>query len=237
MTRKIAALTIAAGGILYAAWFLQWIVPTDLSAASSYISELSADDQPSRWVFRACDLASGSLLVVGSIAALRSTVRTRWALAGWISLALFGLSTISDSQTPLPCAATSEPHCERLSDLGQLGIADSLHTVTSAGQDFFFGLTMVCLMVVAFRIDMPNVLRRLASGVAIAVVAAWAWTLTAAAEFELSFINDHLGVAQRTEVTLMGTWLVLVSVALLRVRRPATRPPPPPAPRFDGFDT
>lgn len=219
MTRRIAAISIAAGGILYAAWFMQWIVPTQLSAATSYISELSADNQPNRWVFRATDLAAGILLVIGSIAALRSTIRTRWAVLGWASLLLFGISTISDSQSPLPCAATAEAACERLSDRGELGFADTLHAFTTAGEDFFFATTMLCLLVVAWQIGAPIVLRRVALIVAVLIVMAWAGTVAVFFEFELFGVNDHLGVPQRIEVTLMGVWLVVVSVAILRIRR------------------
>ncbi|MEO6472904.1 MAG: DUF998 domain-containing protein [Aeromicrobium sp.] len=222
--RKVGAIAIAAGGILYASWFVQWVVPTNLSAMSSYISELSASNQPHHLVFRATDLAAGMLLIVGSTAALLSTIRSRWAVTGWVSLLLFGASTIADSQSPLPCAATADPHCDHLSDLGQLGWADSLHTFTSAGEDLFFGLTMLSLMIVAWRIGVPIGLRRAATAIAIGIVLAWAWTLGAAAEFELHLINgelrinDQLGVAQRTEVSLIGVWLVLVAIGLLRSR-------------------
>lgn len=225
MTRRIAALAIAAGGILYAAWFLQWIAPTDLSAVSSYISELSAADQPHHWIFRGTDLVAGILLIIGSIAALRSTTRTRWAVAGWVSLALFGVSSISDSQSPMKCAETANARCARLGELDELGLRDNLHTFTSAGEDLFFGVAMICLMVVAWRIGAPSRLRRIATTVAVLIVIAWAWTTASAARFELRHIDSFLGVAQRTEVTLMGVWLVLVSIALLRARsdhRPST---------------
>lgn len=69
MTRRIAVLAIALGGVLYAAWFLQWVVPTNLNAASSYISELSASDQPHHWLFRTTDFVAGISLIVGSAAA------------------------------------------------------------------------------------------------------------------------------------------------------------------------
>lgn len=221
MTRRVAAAAIAAGGILYAAWFLQWIVPTDLSAVTSYISELSAADQPHHWVFRATDLTAGILLLIGSVAALRSTIRSRWAVAGWISLALFGVSTISDSQSPMRCAETASARCARLGRLDELGLRDNLHTFTSAGEDLFFGITMICLMVVAWRIGVPSRLRQVATTVAVLIVISWAWTSAATARFELGDVDKVLGLAQRTEVTLIGIWLVLVSFALLRV--PAER--------------
>lgn len=224
--RRVAAVTIAGGGALYAAWFLQWIVPTDLSAVSSYISELSAADQPHHWVFRSSDLIAGIMLIVGSIAALISTQRNRWAVAGWVSLLLFGASTISDSQSPMRCAETASAGCARLGALDELGFRDNLHTFTSAGEDLFFLLTMVCLMVVAWRIGAPSKLRHLATTIAILIVISWVWTTASAAKFELRHINDVLGIAQRTEVTLMGVWLVLVSIALLRARADQTLPVP-----------
>lgn len=225
MTRGAAAFAIAAGGVLYAAWFLQWIVPTDLSPVSSYISELSAADQPHHWFFRATDLVAGILLITGSITALASTPRTRWAVAGWVSLLLFGASSISDSQSPMRCAETASAACARLGDLDQLGLRDNLHTFTSAGEDLFFGLTMLCLLIVAWRIGAPSRLRHMATVVAVLIVIAWGWTSVSAARFELGHTNHVLGLAQRTEVTLMGAWLVLVSLAVLRtgVRRPVPR--------------
>lgn len=223
MIRRVAAVAIAAGGILYAAWFLQWIVPTNLDAVTSYISELSASDQPHHLVFRSADLVAGILLIVGSIAALATTTRSRWAIAGWVSLTFFGMSTISDSQSPMRCAETANATCARLGRLDELGFRDDLHTFTSAGEDLFFGLTMVCLMVVAWRIGAPSRLRHVATIVAGLIVIAWAWTTASAARFEIDHINDVLGLAQRTEVTLIGLWLVLVSVALLRPE--ADRPP------------
>lgn len=224
MTRRVAAVSIAAGGVLYASWFLQWIVPTDLNAMTSYISELSAVDQPNHWIFRATDFTAGILLIVGSITALASTVRTRWAVAGWVSLALFGLASISDSQSPMRCAETASARCAELGRLDQLGLRDNLHSFTSAGEDLFFGLTMVCLMVVAWRIGAPSRLRHIATVVAALIVIAWAWTTVEAAHFELRDVDDVLGLAQRTEVTLIGVWLVLVSFALLRIR--SERPTP-----------
>ncbi len=216
MTRRVAALAIAAGGILYAAWFLQWIVPTHLSPVTSYISELSASDQPHHLIFRAGDLIAGSLLIIGSVAALMSTPRSRWAIAGWSSLALFGASSISDSQSPMRCAETASAHCARLGALDQLGLRDNLHTFTSTGEDLFFGLTMFCLLMVAWRMGAPTRLRRVATTIAVLIAIAWAWTTVSAARFELHHIDHLLGVAQRTEVTLIGVWLVLVSVAILR---------------------
>lgn len=222
MTRRIAALAIAAGGVLYSAWFLQWLIPTDLSAVSSYISELSATDQPHHWIFRSLDLASGILIIVGSIAALLSTPRTRWVMAGWGSLLLFGASTIADSQSPMSCAETASVRCARLAELDEVGWADNLHTFTSVGEDLFFGLAMLSLMIVAWRAGVPLVLRRVAMTASAGIVVAWAWTL--AAEFEFLLIDDQLGIAQRLEVTLIGVWLVLVSVELLR-RPDRARPP------------
>jgi hypothetical protein len=224
VTRRIAAVAIAAGGVLYAGWFLQWLVRTDLSAMSSYISELSAADQPNHWVFRSTDLASGILIIVGSIAALLSTPRTRWAVAGWVSLILFGASTIAESQTPMSCAETASTRCARLADVGELQWTDGLHVVTSAGEDFFFGVAMLSLMIVAWHAGVPMMLRRIATTVAVAIVIAWAWTLAAAAEFELLHSNDLLGFAQRIEVTLIAIWLVLLSIELLRVRTPRSVP-------------
>jgi len=98
---RVAAILIASGGVLYAAWFLQWIVPTDLSATSSFISELSATDQPHHWLFRTTDLLAGVSLVLGSVAAMSSTPRSRWMLTGWASLLLFGVSTIADASEDL----------------------------------------------------------------------------------------------------------------------------------------
>lgn len=222
MMRRAAAILIASGGVLFAAWFLQWIVPTDLSATSSFISELSATDQPHHWLFRTTDLLAGLSLVLGSVAAMSSTPRSRWMLTGWASLLLFGVSTIADSLTPLSCAATASESCRRLTEHGEPGGAFSLHLFASAGEDLFFGVAMMSLMVVALRSGVPVVLRRVAMAVAVAIVVAWAWTLAAAAEFEFLHIDDQLGIAQRVEVTLTGLWLVLVSVELLRVR--ADRP-------------
>lgn len=224
MTRRIAALAIAIGGVLYASWFIQWIVPTKLNPISSYISELSASDQPYPLIFRSVDFTAGVLLIVGSIAALTSGARSRWAVCGWVSLLLFGASTISDSQSPMKCAETASAQCARLGALDQLGVQDTLHSFTSAGEDLFFGLTMLCLMVVAWRVGAPSRLRHVATAVAMLIVGAWAWTTVSEARFELDHVDVVLGLAQRTEVTLIGVWLVLVSLALLRRQSPSELP-------------
>jgi len=226
MMLRVAAILIASGGVLYAAWFLQWIVTTDLSATSSFISELSATDQPHHWLFRTTDLLAGVSLVLGSVAAMSSTPRSRWMLTGWASLLLFGVSTIADSLTPLSCAATASESCKRLAEHGEPGGAINLHLFASASEDLFFGMAMLSLMVVAWRSGVPVVLRRVAMAVAVAIVVSWAWTLAAAAEFEFLHIDEQLGIAQRVEVTLTGVWIVLVSIELLRVR--AGRPSPIP---------
>lgn len=114
---------LIAAAVLYSCWLLELVLPTGLSFVDSYVSELLADDQPFRWVFRVTDvLAAGCLL----LAARR--VRPR-VIA--VALVVFAVATIVDTVLSLDCAASVDALCRYRENVGAVSLGHRLHQVTS----------------------------------------------------------------------------------------------------------
>lgn len=57
---------LVAAAVLYSGWLLELVLPTGLSIVDSYVSELLADDQPYRWLFRLTDALAACCLLVAA---------------------------------------------------------------------------------------------------------------------------------------------------------------------------
>jgi hypothetical protein len=110
---------LIAAAVLYSAWLLEFLLPTGLSSTDSYVSELLADDQPYRWLFRTTDaLAAGCLLLAAR------TLRGRVAVV----IVLFALATLADTALSLDCAASVDALCRQRETTSA---GHRLHSVTS----------------------------------------------------------------------------------------------------------
>lgn len=218
------------GAAAYAVWILSvWLRP-DLSPLTSYVSELSAEDQSWSLLFRASDALAGSAI---ALAALLVLARAGWRLRpeqvgwtwplGWVALATFGVTTVLDALTPMACAVTHDSWCATRESAGALPLHHQLHTVTSV-------VANAALLVAALALARVMARRRpvvawIGWGLVATIVIGTLWTLG-----EIIGQRAHLpgpvllGLAQRLTLSaaaLFIGWVALdLPAAAAQPRRP-----------------
>ena len=200
-------------GAAYASWVLQFPLNPTLDPVNGYVSELSASDQPHHLWFSAADFLSGLLTIVVVVAVLRAVRPRGCALAGWLSLLLFGVFSIADSLFAMDCAPNSDTACALRERAGKVSFAHQFHSLTSVGVVTAGIVSLIALTVAARRH------RRWP------VIARWSWpllvleTATATATLPLMYFGVLLGVMERIQVALISVWLFVIA-AQLRAYRP-----------------
>ncbi|MFC5722844.1 DUF998 domain-containing protein [Streptomyces gamaensis] len=197
----------------YSAWILEYFLDTGLSYSHAFVSELSARDQPYRWLFGGADAVAGVLATAAAavMLALRPP-RDHWATTGWLGLAVFGISTAADVLLfPLDCAVSQSTECRVAEDAGRVSLGHQIHTGTSA-----LAGTGLCTAAVTLSVAVRGkrrlspltgpVGRWLVGGLIVATVA----TLVL-----VPFAYGH-GVPQRAQVGLATCWLVAAGLAVRR---------------------
>lgn len=147
--RRVSAGLLVVGGLLYSLWLLEFVLRTDVSPLSSYVSELGAHGEPNSWLFRLGDTLAGTCLAAASLVALlllrrdedRRTERWTFRL-----LALFGLSTLGDSLAPMDCVATRDASCAAREAAWQVSWTHLAHTVTSTVAATAVGVAFLVLL-------------------------------------------------------------------------------------------
>ena len=114
---------LAAAAVLYSCWLLELVLPTGMSLVDSYVSELLADDQPYRWVFRSTDSLAACCLLVSAF-----LLRGRLVVA---AVLVFALATLADTALALDCAPSVDPQCRSREVSGSVSLSHRLHQVTS----------------------------------------------------------------------------------------------------------
>ncbi|MFD0152096.1 DUF998 domain-containing protein [Streptomyces sp. NPDC127132] len=212
---KAAAVLLGLGALAYTAWLLEVLVRTGLDPVRTYVSELAAADQPLGGLFRATDLAAGLLVLAGALAGLAATHRHgRWALGGWIALAVFGAATVADSRLPLSCAPTADPECAARETAGLVPATHLAHAVSSSLAMTGALSAMIALTVAARRYGHWRPLARTGPALVVLELAATAWTLAAVAAFEAGKGTWSLGAGQRLQVLLVAVWLAVLAGSL-----------------------
>ncbi|MFE7551402.1 DUF998 domain-containing protein [Streptomyces gardneri] len=237
---KAAAVLLGLGALAYTSWVLEVLVRTGLDPIRTYVSELAAADQPLGGLFRATDLVAGLLVLAGALTALaasrgprsprrsgsprpsRSTPRPRpherWAVGGWIALAVFGAATAVDSRLPLSCAPTADPECAARETAGLVPATHTAHAVSSSLAVTGAIAAMIALTVAARRYGRWRPLARTGPALVVLELAATAWTLAAVAAFEAGKGTWALGAGQRLQVLLVAVWLAVLAASLVRER-------------------
>ncbi|MFE7583082.1 DUF998 domain-containing protein [Streptomyces gardneri] len=243
---KAAAVLLGLGALAYTSWVLEVLVQTGLDPIRTYVSELAAADQPLGGLFRATDLVAGLLVLAGALTALaasrgprsprrsqssrrprsprpsRSTPRPRpherWALGGWIALAVFGAATAVDSRLPLSCAPIADPECAARETAGLVPATHTAHAVSSSLAVTGAIAAMIALTVAARRYGRWRPLARTGPALVVLELAATAWTLAAVAAFEAGKGTWALGAGQRLQVLLVAVWLAVLAASLVRER-------------------
>lgn len=212
----IAAALIAIGALAYTAWVLEVVLSTGLDPIRTYVSELAAADQPLGGLFRATDLAAGSLVLVGAVWALARTPRRPWALVGWGGVALFGAATAVDSRLPLSCTPTADPECAARETAGLVPATHTAHAVSSSLAMTGALIGIVGLTVAARRYGWWPELARFGPPLVVLELIATVWTLASVAAFEAGRGTWALGAGQRLQVLLVAVWLGLLALSMAR---------------------
>jgi hypothetical protein len=210
--------------VLYSSWLLgPWLNPR-LGLTTGLASDLAAADQPWHEVFRYCDVAAGSLALLGSARMLvggRGDRRLRWHLltraerTAWLFVAVFALATIFDGGlTALPCAPSIDPGCPGNLSGGLLETLRDPHTLTSA----FAVIGGVGSILAFWRSSRAGSADRTwAAGLSVGSLAVNVGLLV-----ELARNGDHEGIWQRVELLNLAAWLVYAAVrSQQQPRRPA----------------
>ncbi|GIF74566.1 hypothetical protein Asi02nite_40840 [Asanoa siamensis] len=215
--------------MLYSSWLLgPWLNPR-LGLAHGLASDLAATDQPYHHLFRAADLAAGSLALLGSGRMLlsgrgsrrllsgRRSRRSRWHRLGraeraaWLGAGVFAVATIFDaSLTALSCAPSIDPGCPELSgDL--VDVALDPHTLTSV----FAALGGIASIVSFWLSARPGSADRTwTAGLSVGSVVVNAGLLV-----ELIREGRHEGLWQRAELANLAAWLVYAAFRSLQPPR------------------
>ncbi|MCP3803662.1 DUF998 domain-containing protein [Allokutzneria sp. A3M-2-11 16] len=119
MTRWLLLL----GTLVYSAWLLEFVLPTDLSLLHSYVSEHMASDQPYRFLFRTTDVIAGTLFVAAAFS-------LRDKLVG-IGLAVFGGVTVLDALVPMDCAPSIDRACRQREIDNTVSLSHEIHQASS----------------------------------------------------------------------------------------------------------
>ncbi|MFI1826980.1 DUF998 domain-containing protein [Streptomyces sp. NPDC020412] len=212
----IAAALIAIGALAYTAWVLEVVLSTGLDPVRTYVSELAAADQPLGGLFRATDLAAGSLVLLGAVWALARTPRRPWALIGWGGVALFGAATAVDSRLPLSCTPTADPECAARETAGLVPATHTAHAVSSSLAMTGALMGIVGLTVAARRYGWWPGLARFGPPLVALELIATVWTLASVAAFEAGRGTWALGAGQRLQVLLVAVWLGLLALSMAR---------------------
>ncbi|MFE0424958.1 DUF998 domain-containing protein [Streptomyces sp. NPDC058953] len=218
---------IAVGALVYTAWLLEVALATGLDPVQTYVSELAAEDQPFGGLFRATDLAAGSLVFAGAVWALTRAVRgprRPWALIGWAGVTLFGAATAVDSRLPLSCAPTDDPECAARETAGLVPATHTAHAVSSSLAMTGALIGIVGLTIAARRYGWWPEVAAFGPVLVVLELAATGWTLGSIAAFEAGNGTWALGAGQRLQVLFVAVWLGVLALSLAReaARRPGT---------------
>ncbi|MEV0280754.1 DUF998 domain-containing protein [Streptomyces sp. NPDC050610] len=192
---------LAAAGVMYNDWLLQWWVPTGLDWRDSYVSEAFAADQPHRMMFNVVELATAVIVLAAAGLAVTVPGRRGWPAAGWGAVAAFGACSLADVALPMRCAPSREAGCP----------VDSVaHTLTSG---------LVHLSVFASIAAFILVARSGPSGGSRA--GRWAvWLLPVSMAAAIASAGPYVGypggqgIAQRLHLVTVGVWLWLLAADL-----------------------
>ncbi|MFI0351692.1 DUF998 domain-containing protein [Actinomadura sp. 9N407] len=201
--------------ITYATFLLEHFLSPDLDRVNGYVSELSAADQPFHLVYSSGDFITGVLAITVAGTALVTLRRRRWAVAGWIFLALFGLCAIGDAVFPLDCAPSLETRCALLERTDRLSFSHSFHAVTSSLVITFGVAALLSLSIAARRYGWWPALAR------------WGWllalveTVAALSTLVAMLLGRWLGIIQRVQISILCLGLLVIAWALYEDRRRA----------------
>ncbi|MEV6551899.1 DUF998 domain-containing protein [Streptomyces sp. NPDC051597] len=194
----------------YNGWLLEFLVPTGLDPANSYVSEAFAADQPYRILFSGIELSCDALLVSAALFMYREDAR-RLPRAGWVAIGAFGGFSVLDVMVPIRCAPSLGGGCEPV---------NPWHTATSGLVHFALFASMALFVADTRR----------QHGAGHSPIRRWGpWLLFISMAAALATVGPLLGhpggqgVAQRLHLVCVGLWLLLLAAGLRPGAVPCTR--------------
>lgn len=217
--RTVAALLWTAA-ILNSWFLLALVLPHDLPAAGTFVSELTATGQPHAELLRRAELATGvALFAALALGWPRSGARGFVWLAG-AGLALFALCTAADSQLPLDCTPTIDAACRAAERAGEVSAQHAAHTVTGV-------LESVAMVMSSYALSLgTRYSRAWAATSRLAAASGNLQVVLAAGVSALWWLEwTGIGVLQRVSVLAFSALLGLLAATLWRHPWPASGPP------------
>jgi hypothetical protein len=204
--RRVTVTLLGISALVYNDWLLQFVVPTGLSQANSYVSETFAADQPYRVLFSSEELACAGVIIAAALGGCQ-LARGRLARAGWAAMVGFGMFSVADVLLPMQCAPSVDPYCTE----------SPAHATTSALVHFALFSSMF-LFVLAARQD----------GAGLPLLRRWAqWLLPVSMAAAISSVGPFFGypggqgIAQRIHLVTVGVWFMLLATELARAHTSA----------------
>lgn len=210
--RRLVVLVTASGALLYSLWVVEWWLNPGLDAWQSYVSELSARDQPASGVFATADIVSALLLTLLAVAGLDLLPRRPWAVAGWLLQFAFGAVSVADAICRLDCAPSASTSCSLHERAGWVSLDHKTHTFTSTIAIFLLLGSMVALIVAAHRYGWWR--RWLGVAGLLLVVQ----LISSISTLCLAVGGTGEGVAERLQIGSATAWFLLVAGLLWKPR-------------------
>lgn len=215
MTRTVVAVLLVLGGLDYADWVLQLVLPVQADPMTSFVSELSAAGQPHHSVFRHADLIGGALLAAGGAGAWLLT--RRWP-ATWLSLVLLGLCTSLEAGLPLNDTFTFAAILPRTGTHLWWDRVSEPHGVLSLVETVAFLALFASCTTAMRQTSVPAHVRRSLAAVGLAAVLCGVVDAALTAALLMGGDATALGLVQRIGVTLTAVWLAVATTRLLTAR-------------------
>lgn len=215
--RWVAVVLLVLGGMGYADWVLQLVLPVRADLATSFISELSAAGQPYAEVFRVSDLVAAIMFGLGAALA--------WALARsdarvWAPLVLLAACAVFETAAPLSASYTFGAELPEPGTGSWWAKVTEPHGVASFVETVSFLVALLTCTLALRRLDAAIRWRR--ALLTVGVVAALCGALDAVLTATLLLHGDAvgLGLVQRLSVSLTALWLAAAPTWLLLLSRP-----------------
>lgn len=208
---------VLVGLIGYCDFALQWVVGSTLSPTRSYISELAVAGQPYHQVFRIGDLAAGMGLAIlaGVLVIWRPSSRMR---LGSAALAVGAATSIVDALSPMSCAPSVDPRCWTADHASLWTQLSQLHTISGV-----VGFTAVLIAMASYGAALgsqPDTRRLGLVGLTCAAIGALLGGIEIATALTDS---DWTGLFERIHVTVVSTFLLMLTFVVAQTTNPATR--------------
>ncbi|PRY00569.1 DUF998 domain-containing protein [Allonocardiopsis opalescens] len=219
VSRFVGVLPVAAvlAGLAMSTWALAPVLAPHVQPAQ--VGELVSKNVPFWWLHAAGTGAAGALATVVALYALVRLPVRPLSVAGWLALALFGLSALLGAVAGKDCAESLDTACRRIGGVGPLTFSHYMHTAAEVFSVAAAGVAMLTLGVLArqqgwsrafTRAVPPLLVLYTASAAAVSLLRPGMLAATAPRWPDLVL----LAAADRALHMSLAVWLILLGYAL-----------------------